>query len=39
VGDGWMMRDLSSMNGTEDNGRRITTPVRVRPGDQVSLVR
>ncbi|TDD59899.1 DUF1707 domain-containing protein [Kribbella antibiotica] len=37
VGDGWMVRDLGSMNGTEHNGRRITTPVRVRPGDQLSF--
>lgn len=37
VGDGWMVRDLGSMNGTEHNGRRITTPVRVRPGDRLSF--
>ena len=35
MGDGWMVRDLGSMNGTEVNGLRITTPVRVRPGDRV----
>jgi hypothetical protein len=37
VGDGWMVRDLGSMNGTEHNGRRITTPIRVRPGDRLSF--
>jgi hypothetical protein len=37
VGDGWMLRDLGSMNGTEVNGLRITTPVRVRPGDRVQF--
>ncbi|MBB5978585.1 DUF1707 and FHA domain-containing protein [Kribbella solani] len=36
-GDGWMVRDLGSMNGTEVNGLRITTPVRVRPGDHISF--
>ncbi|WP_238155195.1 DUF1707 and FHA domain-containing protein [Kribbella soli] len=35
VDDGWMVRDLGSMNGTEVNGLRITTPVRVRPGDHI----
>jgi hypothetical protein len=35
VDDGWMLRDLGSMNGTEVNGLRITTPVRIRPGDRV----
>ncbi len=35
VDDGWMVRDLGSMNGTEVNGSRITTPVRVRPGDRI----
>jgi len=35
VGDGWMLRDLGSMNGTHLNGLRITTPVRVRAGDNV----
>jgi hypothetical protein len=35
VDDGWMLRDLGSMNGTCVNGLRITTTVRVRPGDRV----
>ena len=35
VEDGWLLRDLGSMNGTYLNGLRITTPVRVRAGDQV----
>ena len=37
VGDGWMLRDLGSMNGTYLNGLRITTPVRVRAGDHVAF--
>jgi pSer/pThr/pTyr-binding forkhead associated (FHA) protein len=35
VDDGWLLRDLGSMNGTYLNGMRITTPTRVRAGDQV----
>jgi hypothetical protein len=37
VGDAWMLRDLGSMNGTCVNDLRITTTVRVRPGDRVSF--
>ncbi|WP_041289356.1 DUF1707 and FHA domain-containing protein [Kribbella flavida] len=33
VGNGWMVRDLNSMNGTHLNGSRITSPTPVRPGD------
>jgi hypothetical protein len=33
VGDGWMVRDLNSMNGTHLNGSRITAPTAVRAGD------
>jgi hypothetical protein len=35
VEDGWLLRDLGSMNGTHLNGLRITTPVKVRPGDHI----
>jgi hypothetical protein len=35
VDDGWLLRDLGSMNGTHLNGLRITTPARVRPGDHI----
>lgn len=35
VDHAWMLRDLGSMNGTEVNGLRITTAVRVRPGDHI----
>jgi hypothetical protein len=35
VDDGWLLRDLGSMNGTFLNGMRITTPVRVRAGDHI----
>ncbi|GAA1607284.1 hypothetical protein GCM10009804_74060 [Kribbella hippodromi] len=37
TGEGWVVRDLGSMNGTEVNGLRITTPTRVRPGDHISF--
>jgi hypothetical protein len=37
VGDVWMLRDLGSMNGTCVNDLRITTTVRVRPGDRVAF--
>lgn len=37
VDDGWLVRDLGSMNGTYLNGLRITTPTRVRAGDLVSF--
>jgi len=30
VDEGWLLRDLGSMNGTTVNGLRITTTVRVR---------
>ncbi|WP_344213516.1 DUF1707 and FHA domain-containing protein [Kribbella sancticallisti] len=33
--DGWLLRDLGSMNGTYLNGLRITTPTQVRAGDHV----
>jgi hypothetical protein len=34
---GWMLDDLGSTNGTRLNGWRVTEPVQVRPGDQVSF--
>ncbi|MET8698992.1 FHA domain-containing protein [Kitasatospora sp. NPDC058032] len=34
-GDGWVLYDLGSTNGTHVNGFRIVGGVRVRPGDQV----
>ncbi|MFG3049669.1 FHA domain-containing protein [Kitasatospora sp. NPDC048239] len=34
-GEGWVLYDLGSTNGTHVNGRRIAGGVRVRPGDQV----
>ncbi|MEU8221671.1 DUF1707 and FHA domain-containing protein [Kribbella sp. NPDC048915] len=37
VGDRWLLRDLGSMNGTWVNDSRITTTVRVRPGDRVAF--
>jgi hypothetical protein len=35
--DRWLVRDLGSMNGTWVNDSRITTTVRVRPGDRVAF--
>ncbi|MGW4896636.1 FHA domain-containing protein [Kitasatospora sp. NPDC004240] len=34
-GDGWVLYDLGSTNGTHVNGRRVAGSTRVRPGDQV----
>jgi hypothetical protein len=34
---GWLLSDLGSTNGTRLNGWRVTTPVEVRAGDQVSF--
>ncbi len=34
-GDGWVLYDLGSTNGTHVNGYRIVGGIRVRPGDQV----
>jgi len=36
-GDGWLLRDVRSTNGTYLNGWRITDPVAVRPGDELTL--
>ncbi len=36
-GEGWMLRDLGSTNGTFVNGQRLTGPVRLQPGDAVVL--
>lgn len=35
TGDGWWLRDLGSSNGTWVNGGRVTSRVRVGPGDTV----
>jgi hypothetical protein len=37
AGEGWLLRDLGSRNGTRVNGTRVTEEIEVRPGDQVSL--
>ncbi|MEY9948097.1 FHA domain-containing protein [Kitasatospora sp. GAS1066B] len=37
LGDGWVLYDLGSTNGTHVNGRRVTGGVPVRPGDQVAF--
>ena len=36
-GDGWVLRDNSSVNGTFVNGKRIGSPVRLAPGDHIRL--
>lgn len=36
-GTGWLLEDLDSTNGTRLNGWRVSSPVPVRPGDQVSF--
>jgi pSer/pThr/pTyr-binding forkhead associated (FHA) protein len=36
-GEGWLLRDLGSRNGTRVNGMRVTEEVEVRLGDQLSL--
>lgn len=36
-GDQWILRDLSSTNGTVVNGRRVTATAVVRDGDMVSF--
>src|SRR5579884_974713 len=35
-GDGWLIRDLGSKNGTLLNGARITSPQTLRPGDRIT---
>jgi hypothetical protein len=37
AGDGWLLADLGSTNGTRLNGWRIRRPVQVRPGDRVTF--
>jgi hypothetical protein len=37
AGDGWLLTDLGSTNGTRLNGWRIREPVPVRPGDRVAF--
>lgn len=36
-GDGWVLRDAGSVNGTYVNGTRIQSPVRLGPGDHIQL--
>jgi FHA domain/Domain of unknown function (DUF1707) len=37
AGERWLLRDLSSLNGTRVNGSRVAGEVEVRPGDRLSL--
>src|SRR3954451_18184828 len=36
-GDGWLVRDNGSVNGTYVNGARIRSAVRLGPGDHIQL--
>lgn len=36
-GEGWLLTDLGSMNGTQVNGWRLTGPTRVRAGDEIGF--
>src|SRR5271170_3662648 len=36
-GDGFELADLGSTNGTFINGRRVTEPVALKPGDQIKF--
>jgi hypothetical protein len=36
-GEGWFLSDLGSMNGTQVNGRRLTGPAIVVPGDEIGF--
>ena len=38
-GDGWVLTDLGSRNGTFVNGARVEGACRLRPGDRVQLGR
>ena len=34
---GWLISDLGSRNGTFVNGTKLTTPIALRPGDQIGI--
>ena len=35
--DAWVVKDSGSVNGTFVNGQRVTVPVRIAPGDRITL--
>jgi pSer/pThr/pTyr-binding forkhead associated (FHA) protein len=37
VGADWVLQDLNSTNGTNLDGRKITTPVTIRPGMTIRI--
>jgi len=36
-GDGWLVRDLGSTNGTFVNGRQVRGQARIQPGDEIAF--
>ena len=36
-GDNWKIQDLGSTNGTRVNGKKIDTPVMLKPGDELQI--
>ncbi|HEX7879185.1 MAG TPA: FHA domain-containing protein, partial [Candidatus Eisenbacteria bacterium] len=37
AGDGWLIRDLGSRNGTRLNGQPVAEPKALKPGDKVEI--
>ncbi len=37
AGDGWLLRDLGSRNGTRLNGQQVTEPKAIKPGDKLEI--
>jgi len=37
AGDGWLLRDLGSRNGTRLNGQQVSEPKAIKPGDKLEV--